>query len=147
MRQVLSIPAGETLQNIKAYHVHAYPHPRNYEKSQFVTFRAPRGGKMDMLYSIVEEIVLDPRKHNVEEDLTHLGDDARERILMYIQARKGTRFGFEREDRDYMFYVLKEEVPLSHTPRPKGKNTAGHTYYTYDEITSGKEEIVIESRM
>ncbi len=139
MRQVLSIPAGETIQNIKVYNVHAYPHPRNYEKSEYITFRAPKGGKMDMLYKVIHEIVLDPRKNNIENDLTHLDNDAKDRILGYIHARKATRFGFEKEDKDYMFYLLKEEEPLSHTPRPKGKNTAGHTYYTYGEITSGKE--------
>ncbi len=146
MREVLSIPAGETIQNIKVYMVHAYPHPRNYMKSQYVTFRAPKGGKMDMLYTIENEIVLDPRKQDVEGELTHLDKDSKERILGYIQARNATRFGFER-DGYYMFYILKEEEPLFHNPRPKGKNTAGHSYYTYDEITSGKTEITIQSKM
>lgn len=149
MKEVLAIPAGETIRNIKTYKIHAFPYPRptKYEDSKYVTFRAPKGGHMDMLYSIVTSIVLHPSDRNLESNLLHLEEDSKKRIIDYINARKATKFGFEKKNHTYMFYILQEEEALIHLPRPKGKNTAGHTYYTYDEITSGKEEVVVESKL
>lgn len=149
MKEVLSIPAGGTIDKIKSYGIHAFPYPRipNYETSQYVTFRAPNGGEMDMLYSVINQIVLNPFDESLEDKLNHLDHDSKGRILKYIQGRKTTKFGFEKKGYTYMFYVLKEEQPLFHKPKPQGRNTAGHTYYTYKEITSGKGKIIVESKL
>lgn len=149
MKEVLSIPAGKTIDNIKNYGIHAFPYPRipNYEASQYITFRAQKGGEMEMLYSIVNQVVLNPSDDNLETQLHHLDHDSKDRIIRYIQARKTTKFGFEKKGHTYMFYVLKEVQALPHKPRPQGRNTAGHTYYTYEEITCGKVEVVIQSRL
>ena len=149
MREVLSIPAGKTIKNIKGYGIHAFPYPRTttYDQSQYIAFRAEKGGKMDMLYSVMNEIVLNPSDENLEYKLHHLDDDSKDRILRYIHARKTTKFGFEKKNHTYKFFVLKEEQSLPHEPRPQGRNTAGHTYYTYEEITCGKGEVIVQSKL
>ncbi|MFC9598721.1 hypothetical protein ACFTQL_12540 [Peribacillus butanolivorans] len=40
MREVLSIPAGKTIKNIKGYGIHAFPYPRTttYDQSQYIAF-------------------------------------------------------------------------------------------------------------
>lgn len=144
MKEVISIPAGQTQDIIKKYLIHAHPHPRNYKDSQYVTFRKI-GGVMDTLYSVQQELVLKPEAQDIEEQVVHLNNDFRDRLLGYMHERKHT-FGFgEREE--YKFYILKVEQFLEHLPKPKERNLQSHTYYTFNEITSGKREITRESEV
>lgn len=147
MKEVLSIPAGGTFSNIKAYNIHAFPYPRTYMEAQYVTFRAPNGGQMDMLYSVIDHIVLDPFSDNIANLISDFDNKSKDRMINYIAARKTTKLGFEKKDSMYTFYILKEEQNLPHKPRPQGRNTVGHTYYTYEEITCGNEEVIVESKL
>jgi hypothetical protein len=142
MKEVISIPAGKTQDIIKKYLIHAHPHPRTYKDAEYMTLRKV-GGIMDTLYKVEHELILKPKQLNVEEAFIHLGGDTIERLLGYIHERKYT-FGFG-EKEEYKFYVLKVEQHLNHLPKPKEGNLQSHTYYTVEEITSGKREITREA--
>ncbi|PUB09926.1 hypothetical protein [Paenisporosarcina sp. OV554] len=142
MKEVISIPAAKTLDIIKKYLIHAHPHPRKYKESQYVAFRKT-GGVMDTLYSVQQELVIKPEAQNTEEQLIDLDSDIKERVLGYIHERKHTfRFG---EKEEYKFYILIKEQDLQHMPRPIEGNRQSHTYYSFEEITSGKSKIMRES--
>jgi hypothetical protein len=142
MKEVISLPAGQTQDIIKKYLVHAHPHPRPYKEAEFMTFRKI-GGVMDTLYSVENDFVLKPEDQNIEEQISYLNTDKKEHLLKYIHERKHT-FGFG-EKEEYKFYILKIEQELNHLPKPKDTKLQSHTYYTIEEITSGKREIARES--
>ncbi|MEK5185289.1 hypothetical protein [Solibacillus sp. FSL W7-1324] len=144
MKEVISLPAAQTMDLIKKYLIHAHPHPRTYKEAQYMTFRKV-GGVMDTLYSIENELVLKPEEQNIYEQISFLNTDIKERLRGYINERKYT-FGFG-EKEDYKFYILKIEKNLNHLPIPKEGNMQSHTYYTYNEITHGKREIIRESQL
>ncbi|MEC5425887.1 hypothetical protein QGM71_20750 [Virgibacillus sp. C22-A2] len=142
MKEVISIPASRTQDIIKEYLIHAHPHPRSYKDAQFMTFRKV-GGYMDALYSVQHELIIKPRSNGFEDQLEYLRDDFKKRLLGYIRERKHG-FGFGEKD-EYKFYFLKVEQSLDHLPKPIEGNGQSHTYYTYEEIISGKSEIIRES--
>jgi hypothetical protein len=142
MKEVISLPAGQTTDIIKKYLIHAHPHPRRYKDSQYMTFRK-NGGVMDTLYSVQNELVLRPKDLDIDKEIEYLGSDLKQRLLGYIHERKYT-FGFDEKD-EYKFYILKVDQTLDHLPKPKEGNLQSHTYYTFREITSGKREIIRES--
>lgn len=98
---------------------------------------------MDTLYSVQHVLVLKPKDKSLAEKIEYLDSDIKERLLGYIHERKYT-FGFE-EKEEYKFYILKIEQELKHLPKPKEGNMQSHTYYTFEEITSGKRAITRES--
>ncbi|MDQ6598890.1 hypothetical protein [Bacillus salipaludis] len=51
MKEVISLPAGQTQDIIKNYLVHAHPYPRPYKEAQYMTFRKI-GGVMDTLFRL-----------------------------------------------------------------------------------------------
>lgn len=137
--RVLSIPAGGTFQLIKNYEVHAFPNPRSYDYSGYVTFRR-KGGIMESLYSVEKTIVI-----NLEEDwleqFSHLEDKIIDRLNKYIIERE-KHFGFSKPE--FMFWILEKIEDLYHEPRPvQGYNN--HVYFSYEEITSGKGIVIIDS--
>lgn len=124
MKEIISIPAGQTQDIIKKYLIHAHPHPRNYKESQYVTFRK-KGGVMDSLYSIQEELVIKPKSQDTEEQLKYMNNEFRNRLLGYLYERKHT-FGFEGKEL-YKFYILKIERLLEHLPKPMEGTVQSHT--------------------
>jgi hypothetical protein len=141
-QNILSIPAGGTIKIINEYMIHSYPHPRPYKLDSYVTFR-PKGSVMDRIYSVQKEVVLVPNSDDIEESIKHLQEDEKQRIKAYIRNRK-LGFGFEKPNHPYMFWILKLEMTLDHNPRPV-KGYASHVYFSYDELTSGKQYVTISS--
>ncbi len=139
--RVLSIPAGGTIDLIKRYSIHAFPHPRSYDYSGLVTFRRS-GGFMDCLYSVQQKIIIDFKDDNWEAGINFTDEAISARIKGYIENRVWG-FGFERPI--FMFWVLNVEDDLKHEPRPI-HNYNNHVYFEYDEILSGKEIVTIESK-
>ena len=60
----------------------------------------------------------------------------------YIEGRED-EFGFKKPV--FMFWVLHEEKELLHKPRPLQVYN-NHVYFLYDEICSGKEFVMIDSK-
>ncbi|WP_088041857.1 hypothetical protein [Bacillus sp. EAC] len=141
MKDVISIPAGGTQALIKKYLIHAHPHPRSYKESKYMTFRR-NGGFMEALYRVQQEFVLKHGDPDIEKKVDFLESEVKNRLLGYIYERRN-KFGFEKKE-EFKFYVLKVEKELDHLPSPK-ETLQGHTYYTFDEITSGKRIICRES--
>jgi len=144
MKEVISLPAGQTMDLIKKYLIHAHPYPRSYKEAQYMTFRRV-GGVMDTLYSVQQELILKPEEQNIDEQISYLNKDLKERLRGYIHERKYT-FGFG-EKEEYKFYILKVEQQLNHLPKPKEGNLQSHTYYTFKEVTKGRREILRESQL
>lgn len=143
MKEVISLPAGQTQDIIKKYLIHAHSHPRTYKDSQYIALRKV-GGVMDTLYSVQHELVLKPQDQDMEKLIAHLNGEFKDRLRGYIHERKYT-FGFG-EKEEYKFYLLKIEKYLEHLPKPK-ERLQSHTYYTFNEITNGKREITRESEL
>jgi len=138
--RILSIPASGTFELIKKCLIHAFPHPRSYDYTGLVTFRRT-GGYMDGLYSVKKTIEIDFSKENWKEQLNRLSENERRCMQEYIHGRE-VDFGFKKSC--YMFWLLKKEEVLLHEPRPP-QNYNSHVYFDYDEISSGKELITIDS--
>jgi len=138
--RVLSIPASGTFELIKKCLVHAFPHPRSYDYSGLVTFRRT-GGYMEELYSVKKTIEIDFREEKWKDKLSALNEDERKSILEYINGRKAD-FGFEKPL--FMFWILGKEEVLLHEPRPP-ENYNSHVYFDYNEFSSGKKVVIINS--
>ena len=93
-QDVLTIPASKTINIIREYSIHAYPHPRSYRDTRYVAFREA-GGYMKELYHVYGRVVLHPTRDNLEMKLNHLDQQSKNRILSYIEDRKND-FGFEK---------------------------------------------------
>lgn len=137
--RVLSIPAGGTFELIKKYGVHAFPNPRSYDYTGYVTFRK-KGGIMENLYSVQKTIIIN-LKENWLGELSRLDENIASRIKSYITERKED-FGFNKPE--FMFWILQREEKLLHEPRPV-QIYNNHVYFSYEEITSGKSIVIIQS--
>ncbi|PEC46372.1 hypothetical protein [Bacillus sp. AFS096315] len=143
MKEVISIPASDTIDIIKKHLVHAHPHPRTYKEAQFVAFRKA-GGYMDTLYRINKVLILNPLdKYDIDLKIKYLDNESKQRLLNYITERRNS-YGFGVTEL-YKFYTLQVEESLLHNPKPVKNKLQGHTYFTYKEITDGKAEIEIEN--
>lgn len=148
--QVLSVPAGHTIDCIRAHHIHACPaHPlpyRAYWDTDYMAFRAP-GGFMEMIYRVKSSFVLHSSDLAGLEAQTGLDERVKERVRQYITARNRID-PFKPHREPFRFYVLgddEENIPLPHGPSPD-LPVQGHTYYTVDELTTGKTEVTIASK-
>lgn len=144
-KEVLSVPAGGTIQQINNYHIHACPNDKNhsYLTPLYITFRH-KGGIMKSLYQIGEIFVLSPHNQSYETVIKDSSLESKERILQYIEERK-KNFGFEKKNCDYKFFVLSEKrkIDLPHNPQ---FSSTGHCYFSLPELLSGKKNVVVESR-
>lgn len=143
MEKVLSVPGAQTQDIIKEYLIYAHPYPRPYKNTQYIVIRKT-GGIMDTLYSIQCEFILRPNDQKLEEQITFLNMDEQKSLIGYIDERKNS-FGFD-EKEEYKFYLLKVERQLSHLPRIT-TSLLSHTYFTYGELTSGRQIVLRESEM
>lgn len=146
-KEILSVPAGKTFEEITNYHIHACPDTPsyNYRNPLFITFRQKSGGVMNKLYKIEDILILTPENLSILKDISESDLMFRDRLLAYIKERKGGH-GFKRND-TYRFYILSEHdhISLFHNPRPE-KNNAGGWYYTLSEMLSGREVVFTDSR-
>lgn len=145
-KEVLSVPAGKTLEIIEKYNIHACPNTKNYnyKSSLFITFRMNNGGQMKTLYGIDDVIILNPHNASQIQSLKEMGLAYTDRILKYIEKREqGLGFGKGEEHR---FYILSEKnkIELPHAPKPRANNSGGW-YYSLSEMLNGKEFIDVNS--
>jgi len=138
-KEILSIPAGKSIDFIRKHNVHACPDTRGYQYKDaiFLTFRES-GGVMEKLYKIEKVIKLDPNSPSLESELREL--EFSERIQGYISERK-EKWVFGTNCK-YRFYILSEtnQIILKHEPKPK-ISSQGHRYFTLSQIFSGEELI------
>ncbi len=146
-REILSVPAGKTFEEITEYHIHACPDTPsyNYKDSLFIAFRQKGGGVMDKLYKVEDTLVLPPHNLSVLDDISKGNLPYKKRLLEYMDTRKKGH-GFKKND-TYRFYILAEDehILLPHFPRPE-KNNAGGWYYTLSEMLSGREIVNTDSK-
>ncbi|MCB1158880.1 MAG: hypothetical protein H7A25_15775 [Leptospiraceae bacterium] len=149
-KEVLSIPAGSSINLVNKYGVYVCPDTQayNYKKTIFVTFRNKGGGEMDKLFKIEDILVFNPR---IKSELQRINDldlseSVKKRIFGYI---KEANFQNEKKDeiKNKKFYILSTEqvIDLKHKPHPK-KNNAKYSYYTLSDILT-KEEVMPESQL
>lgn len=141
-KEILSVPAGKTFNEITNHHIHACPLSYNYRDSLFITFRQ-KGGIMDKLYKIEHILELDPSNHSIHQIVRDRGLPYEQRLLSYLKDRIAG-YGFT-HDEQYRFYILSEEeyISLPHKPHPE-KNNVGPRYYTLAELLSGREIVYTE---
>ncbi|MDD4180369.1 MAG: hypothetical protein PHE87_01945 [Victivallaceae bacterium] len=137
-QEVLSIPAGNSIDFIKEHNVHACPDKKGYQYKDaiFLTFRG-RGGVMEKLYKIDKVIKLPPLSPSLENQIKDL--DFKDRIQGYIADRK-EKWKFESECK-YRFYILSETNQINLEHKPAKTSCQGHVYFTLSQIldkTEGK---------
>jgi hypothetical protein len=140
--RVLSIPAAKTIELIEKHFIHAFPNPRSYDFSGYVTFRK-KGGVMKNLYSVKQTIIIDFSDKGWRERIKNLDENVVERITRYIDGR-ASDFGFEKPN--FMFWVLKLEEELLHEPQSV-QNYNNHVYFRYEDICSGKKTVLIDMKV
>lgn len=134
---VLSIPAGDSIQYIYNHSVHAHPDLPNgyrYKPTTYVSFRK-KGGVMERLYKVEKVLILDPFDKTKLESFK-LENHQRNQINNYIDERI-FQYGFGSPGELYKFYIMKPEKELPH--KPACPRIQGHTYFTIDELLSGKQ--------
>lgn len=144
-REVLSIPAGISIDMVEKYFIYECPDlpAYNYKKPIFMTFRRSGGGEMNKLYKVADIVVLNP---SVESDLlrlfdSDLDDSVKKRLSDFIGAMR-----YDALDHDKKFYILSESdvIDLPNKPRPP-RNNAKFTYYRLADILS-KTEVLPASK-
>lgn len=138
-KEVLSIPAGKTIDLIEKYNIYVCPDNRDYsyKKSLFLSFRAKNGGEMKKLYKIEDILVFNIVDFENSQKNIDLSLGVLERISNYISSYKEQ---FENNNDSFFtdnmrFYILSENenIELSLKPKPE-KNNSKHSYYTLKEI-------------
>ncbi len=148
--EVLSVSAGDTVLLINKYFIHACPHNSSryqYKNSEFITFRAAKGGEMQFLYRIKSIVVFDPYTSNLDEALEGVEADFAKRIKGYHAGRSITSLGFEKKNEPYRFYDLDQNdiIELKHLPKPL-ENNSGGWYYTLEELVKGHKIVQIANK-
>lgn len=136
--EILSIPAGKTIDLIKKYHIYVCPNSNDYsyKDALFMAFRASGGGRMEKLYKVDETIILNLSDTLQELENFDLDATIIKRIHGYVDEHLAIHEKDERIKVDEMrVYILSQhetiELPLN--PRPE-KSNAKHTYYTLKEM-------------
>ena len=138
-KEVLSIPAGRSLELVEKFNIYVCPDTKaySYKKPIFVGFRKSGGGVMERLYKIDSIIVLNPTIDSEIETFkrSEYSENIKTRILNYIEAAEFTDI----IDYDERFYILSENeyIELVNRPKPQ-RNNAKFTYYTLSEVLSKK---------
>ena len=144
-KEILSVSAGKTFNEVEKYHIHACPITNNYRDSLFITFRQ-KGGVMDKLNKVVEVFELDPNDKSMVNIVTSRETPFKRRLISYLEERE-RGYGFKHGIL-YRFYILSEDeqIILPHKPHPETNNT-GARYYKLAEMLSGKEIVNTESKV
>lgn len=141
-KEVVSIPAGNSLDQVKKYNIYVCPDTKsyNFKKPLFVTFRQGNGGEMDKLYKIEDIIILNTTTVKNLENST-ISEKLKKRICEYIGSEN-----YQDEEKDQRFYLLSEteSIELPNKPHPERNNTK-FTYYTLKEILT-KKIVIPESQ-
>lgn len=137
-REVLSVPAGGTIQLIQTHFVYATPVTAkyNYKRTQFITFRA-KGGAMTELYRIEDVIVFDPsnpaERHNFMNSA--YPNQTKTQIDNYINAAMALPGSGVMSPGTQRFFVLSQNVIT--LPRPfynPGGPGLFTAYYDLDQV-------------
>lgn len=136
--EVLSIPAGKTIDLIKKHHIYVCPNSNDYsyKDALFMAFRASGGGQMEKLYKVDETIIL-----NLSDTLQELENfDLDVAIIERIRCYVNDHFVIHEKDGrikvdEMRVYILSqhETIDLPLNPRPE-KSNSKHTYYTLKEM-------------
>lgn len=138
-KDVISIPASQTIDLIYKYRVHA--HPNNYirypyKSVNYYTFRE-KDGWMKKIFVSENTISFNPQ-NTAKLDENTMDPQIKKRILGYIDERKKS-MGFENEE--YKFYVLSDSITLPKpVSLPKRNN---HKYYGLSQLYN-ESEVQIE---
>ncbi|MFA5480154.1 MAG: hypothetical protein WC337_09000 [Candidatus Muiribacteriota bacterium] len=146
-KEVLSFPAGKSINLIKKYGIYSCPNTSNYnkgcKKSLFLTFRG-ENSVMEFLYKLEDiiEINIDPQPDYkyIEQ---RLGKDVSQRVRGYLGDMKKAEFCNENKLRLYILNT-DEKIKLDKKPKPE-TNIQGVAYFRLCDILS-KEEIEVSSK-
>src|SRR5688572_29045580 len=124
LKEVISIPAGESIRFIEPTNVHACPNEfpwSSYQPATYMTFRYPYG-IMKRLYSVLWKGVLNPYE---PAELSQVPAEYRSQVADYIRLRHA---GWSFDSDSFTFYVLNPEIELEHHPRLE-YSIRGHCYF------------------
>lgn len=145
-KEVLSIPAGRSIENVEKYNIYVCPDNKDYsyKKPLFVTFRAAKGGVMSTLYKIDDIIILNPSNESEIQSLlaSTYSENIKNRIVEYIKSSNYSADWF-----DERFYILSQSdnIDLPNKPKPQ-RNNSNISYYTLKEILT-KKIVIPESKL
>jgi hypothetical protein len=112
----ISIPAGDTIDLIYNYHIHACPDDRkgyNYKKVKYFVFRKA-GSIMERVYESKLQFSINPDDKDGIDRLM-ISTDEKIRLMNYIRERKRKPKGFKETENSagkYRFYLLTNEIIL-----------------------------------
>ncbi|GAU09288.1 hypothetical protein [Desulfoplanes formicivorans] len=136
-KEVLSIPAGKTIDLVQKYLIYECPDRKEYryKKTIFVTFRANGGGTMEKLYKIKDVIVFNPTlKSDIDRANEYINDKKiNERLNKFISESN------YKDSEEKKFYILADDevIELKNKPRP-ARNNVKFTYYRLADILTQK---------
>jgi HKD family nuclease len=138
---VLSVPAGDTINLIENYLVHAHPisNGYNYSPTKYITFRKPNGGVMNRIYTINKTFPLNINdwKDGIEE--IEISATVKDSLANYIIDRY-REFEFDKAPK-YKFYLLSLLCDLPNEPHPPASNVGGW-YYTLKDLKESNGHVL-----
>lgn len=152
LRDVLSVPVGDTENYVVQYEIHACPDSYSYRATPYITFRG-KGGVMWRVYDLgrAHIFLLNPDAPAAEREriiaAQPIGDAAKERLRGYWADRHRAGLFSSSANEDYRFYVLPQDgnIELPHRPHP-ASTIQGHTYFDLGELQRGHQTVRILSR-
>ena len=122
---VLSVSAGNTVELINKYGIHAHPLKRgyNYRDTNYITFRRSSGGVMEDIYLIEKKFILEMKNWYTQLETLDISKENKDHIARYITDRYKV-FEFNKAPK-YQFYILEHQRKLNNQPRPSKNNTGG----------------------
>jgi len=131
----ISIPAGDTIDLIYKYHIHACPDDKKgygYNRVKYYLFRKT-GSIMERVYESKEPISFNPDDIEGINRLI-ISEDENIRLKNYIRERKNKPKGFKETKNDkgnYRFYILTKEALLKEKLVKKQQN---HCYFNSSQL-------------
>ncbi len=151
MREVLSVPVGDTIDIIEEYLIHACPNTSNFIYDEFmcITFRRRGGGAMHALYKVDEVMVICPTSY--DGTVYHKNTDYNKRLKSYIEERKVTYVNKEdgfKDGIDYRFYILSKTnvINLPHRPLIEVRNTVNPKYHKFADFFTFEKYVKGENK-
>lgn len=129
---VLSIPAGDSIDSVEKCGIYECPNNKKYQKynkkALYFSFRAKRGGITQKLYKVKDILSITLGDNDAINALNNIDAEYGSRLRQYIQDRKNVTFVNEEEEKLVFFFDLEETIRLPYPVKPIKNNTFVKSY-------------------
>lgn len=129
---VLSIPAGDSIDSVETCGIYECPNNKKYQKYHkkvlYFSFRAKSGGVSRKLYKVKDILPITLGDNDAIKALNSIDSEYENRLRRYIQDRQNAQGIDMEEEKLVFFFDIEESITLPYPVKPINNNTFTKCY-------------------